>query len=299
MKLTIAIPTYNKANLLSKTLEQIVNQINETVDLSDLEILVIDNNSTENIKKVVEYYKARLPLRYIKNEINIGSSQNFYKCILEAKGDYVWLLSNKNYLYPYSINKIFKAIEDKPAIIFTEFSQGENKNPNIKICHKSVGFEKDTLIEQPENFNIFLPDFNKITNLVAISFAIIKKELWDKDLMWSKIDTCFPHSYSFLQVASMGGVSIISSPLWIWRANLERVKESTLHDDEPASMWNYIEYGKNIGFNYSNDYLKYKKPNIKITAKGNLYNWLKKNNLLWLAKIFYRLPRLVKYYFGL
>ena len=61
--LTIAIPTYNRKNLLKRALESIISQLN-----SRIEVLVSDNASDDGTDEMMaEYFPM---IRYIKNETN-------------------------------------------------------------------------------------------------------------------------------------------------------------------------------------------------------------------------------------
>jgi len=51
VKLSVIIPAYNKENKILKTLDSIANQ-----SFRDLEIIVVDDGSTDNTKNVIEKY---------------------------------------------------------------------------------------------------------------------------------------------------------------------------------------------------------------------------------------------------
>ena len=59
--LSAILCTFNRAELLSQTLDSIVGQ---SLDRSDFELIVIDDGSADDTRKVVESYERRLPLRY-------------------------------------------------------------------------------------------------------------------------------------------------------------------------------------------------------------------------------------------
>ncbi len=62
IRLSIIIPVYNSPEGLADTLTSIINQVN--VDLSELEVIVVDNNSTDNTYKIAENFKKKF--RYFK-----------------------------------------------------------------------------------------------------------------------------------------------------------------------------------------------------------------------------------------
>ena len=85
--LTIAIPTYNRRDLLKRALESIVPQLN-----SKIEVLVSDNASDDGTDEMI--VQSFPMVRYIKNEINKGADYNFLQCYREAKGKYVILFGS-------------------------------------------------------------------------------------------------------------------------------------------------------------------------------------------------------------
>ncbi len=62
LDITVLIPTYNRAEILCETLDAmcVVKRDNLTV-----EFVVIDNNSKDNTKAIVESFIERLPIRYL------------------------------------------------------------------------------------------------------------------------------------------------------------------------------------------------------------------------------------------
>lgn len=56
--ITVVIPTRNRAELLAQALESIVNQ---DLEQSEFEVLVIDNGSTDGTLSVIDRYKRKLP----------------------------------------------------------------------------------------------------------------------------------------------------------------------------------------------------------------------------------------------
>lgn len=93
--LTIAIPTYNRCYTLKRALEAIAEQ-----DTDMVEILICDDASRDDTEKIVAdiQKKHRLPIRYIKNNVNLGYDKNFLQCFKEAKGKYVLLMGDDDIL---------------------------------------------------------------------------------------------------------------------------------------------------------------------------------------------------------
>jgi glycosyltransferase involved in cell wall biosynthesis len=95
---TVAIPTYNGESRLPELLERLKNQL-DTENLS-WEIIVVDNNSTDNTAKVVEAYQKKwqlpYPLKYCF-EAKQGAAYARKKAVAEAKGRFIGFLDDDNY----------------------------------------------------------------------------------------------------------------------------------------------------------------------------------------------------------
>jgi glycosyltransferase involved in cell wall biosynthesis len=91
---TVAIPTYNRANFLAYSIQSALAQS----CLPD-EVIIVDNGSEDNTREVVHSFKSGR-LRYEKSEQNIGIIENWKKCVDLANGNYVIILGDDDVLYP-------------------------------------------------------------------------------------------------------------------------------------------------------------------------------------------------------
>lgn len=108
-KLSICIPTYNRAQFLDELLEKIITQINVEDIFDAVEILVSDNNSIDETYLIAEKYKHNI--RYFKNLENIGPDANFLKLFEKAQGDYIWLPGDDDLIRSDTIRFLLKSIE--------------------------------------------------------------------------------------------------------------------------------------------------------------------------------------------
>ena len=85
-KLSIAVCTYNRSDVLPKCLESLVDR---TVDTEFFEVLIIDNNSTDDTKKIAtDFCGKHSNFRYIFEEKQ-GLSHARNRAIEEAQGKYL------------------------------------------------------------------------------------------------------------------------------------------------------------------------------------------------------------------
>jgi len=99
----------------------------------NIEVLVSDNASTDDTLAVLESMDNSR-LRVLRNRENIGAVENFANCIRAARGDYLVLVSDDNFLDPLFLEKSARLIRLEPGLpivlaVFDTVILGEfNKN---------------------------------------------------------------------------------------------------------------------------------------------------------------------------
>lgn len=85
-KISVCVPTYNRAPLLGNFLSSILDQT-----YTDFEVIVSDNCSTDATQEIVASF-ADSRLRYYRNEANIGPYPNMNRLVALARGEYVCIV---------------------------------------------------------------------------------------------------------------------------------------------------------------------------------------------------------------
>jgi len=104
--LSINICTFNRSRLLKKCLDSLLSQVTE-----ELEILIIDNNSSDDTALVVsEYIKRQKNIRYVcEPEIGLSHARN--RGIKESRADWILYLDDDAIAFPDLIERTFYLIE--------------------------------------------------------------------------------------------------------------------------------------------------------------------------------------------
>lgn len=106
IRLSVCIPTYNFGEFIGETLESIVGQATDEVD-----IIIVDGASTDNTEQVVHQIQKHFPrLTYHRRDKNIGIDRDLAKAVELAQGDYCWLMSSDDTLKPGAIGRILREI---------------------------------------------------------------------------------------------------------------------------------------------------------------------------------------------
>jgi abequosyltransferase len=104
--LTIAIPTYNRAEYLRQLLDSLLEQVRNE---SRVEVLISDNASTDDTANLIhEKRRNGSPLTYLANEHNIGPDANFLQCFESAAGKYVWIIGDDDLLLPGAVSQVLE-----------------------------------------------------------------------------------------------------------------------------------------------------------------------------------------------
>lgn len=111
-RLTIAIPTVNRAELLGRAIESALAQSSP-----DIEIIVSDNGSTDGTPAVIERYANR-GLRTFRHPSTISAGKHGQFLFEQAKGEFFLGLSDDDYLEPEFAAKVLALYDRHPELSF-------------------------------------------------------------------------------------------------------------------------------------------------------------------------------------
>jgi glycosyltransferase involved in cell wall biosynthesis len=113
--LSICIPTYNRAELLESALGSIAPQV--AALKGRVELIISDNCSTDATREVVERAARQWPVRYHRNEENVGAIRNILNLIeRHARGEFCWLLGDDELLREGAVGGVLSALEASPGL---------------------------------------------------------------------------------------------------------------------------------------------------------------------------------------
>ncbi len=166
-KLTIAIPTYNRAKQLDRQLNWAVNAIAGRWD--EVELLVSDNASPDETPQVCQKWYAQTNgrMRIFRQTENIGLTQNCLFCIQQARGDFVWTVSDDDVVLEGTLDWVLSKISgdaygqlafihlngsmsSPDGTIFRQyaypFQNDPESNPGLKLFEKCLDIYEDWLL---------------------------------------------------------------------------------------------------------------------------------------------------------
>jgi glycosyltransferase involved in cell wall biosynthesis len=105
-KVSVIIPTYNRAGLVTKTIESVLAQ-----SFRDFEIIVIDDGSTDNTTEVLSAY----PVKYIKQP-NQGPGAARNTGIGLSTGEYIAFLDSDDAYFKHTLAKSVAILDSHPGV---------------------------------------------------------------------------------------------------------------------------------------------------------------------------------------
>lgn len=156
IKVSIIVPVYNIEKYINKCLQTLVKQ-----SLKEIEIIVVDDGSTDDSAKVIEKIQSD-KIKFIKKE-NTGVAQTRNLALKQAKGEYIGFVDGDDYVDFTMYEKLYeKAKNENSDIVCCEY----NRIYSTKRIRCKVGEQKQydkSLYENPEILNCGVPYiWNKI-----------------------------------------------------------------------------------------------------------------------------------------
>jgi len=168
---SVIIPSYNRAHLLGRAIQSILNQTYQ-----DFEIIVVDDGSKDNTEEVVRGFNDKR-IRYIWHEVNKGGSAARNTGIKAARGEYIAFQDSDDEWLSQKLEKqmkVFEKVSPKVGVVYTGYwrLKGDKKTyiPSSKVSQKEGDIHK-ILLE---------------VNFVTTQAVVVKTECFERAGMFEE-----------------------------------------------------------------------------------------------------------------
>ena len=115
--LSVCIPTYNRSIWLENTLKAAWNEVESSIGCAEL--VVSDNASPDNSRELIERYTGNPMFVPVFQHENVGPVRNMHDLVTKhARGTYVWLIGDDDFIVPGAIGRILQCIKEHAEISF-------------------------------------------------------------------------------------------------------------------------------------------------------------------------------------
>ena len=168
MKISVIVPVYNVENYLEKCLNSLVNQT-----LQEIEILVINDGSTDNSQKIIEFFQSKFPQKiktFAKENGGLSDARNYG--IDRATGEFLAFVDSDDYVSENMLQEMYDlGIKNEAEIVICNLQKvDEHGNVTQKLTQIPNLSGK---IDLEKNFSVFADLSYFACN------KIFKKELFD------------------------------------------------------------------------------------------------------------------------
>lgn len=110
--ISICVPTYNGEKVLPETLDSILAQIRDGV-----EVVVCDDGSSDRTLEIAQRYESsHHQVKVFQNTCNLGMDRNFAQSAQHSTGKYVWFSGQDDIFEPGAIAKVLQVLEQHPDL---------------------------------------------------------------------------------------------------------------------------------------------------------------------------------------
>lgn len=109
--LSVIVATYKRAELLRRCLGSVLAEPDP-----DIELLIGDDASPDHTPEVVAACATDPRVRYYRNATNLGMQGNYLKIMREARGQYVFILTDDDVLRPGALARVAAVVRDYPQV---------------------------------------------------------------------------------------------------------------------------------------------------------------------------------------
>ena len=213
VKLSICIPTYNRAGYLRQTVDSVICQATE-----DVEVVISDNASSDNTEEVVRELQSRFPrIVYHRNATNTGADQNYLKVVELASGEYCWLLGSDDVLADTAIETLLKMGGSSDIYLLDRVNMSIQMD-KVLGREKMLGAAPGAFYDcsRRDDLTRYFSDANSLGSLFSyISCIIVRRAKWNAEpVLEDLLGSAWIHvAKIFLMMHAGGSVMYVGAPL--------------------------------------------------------------------------------------
>lgn len=265
---SICIPTYNRAGMVSKAIESALTQ-----SYQNIEVLIVDNASDDNIESVIAaYHDPRL--KFYKNDRNLGIFGNFNRCIELSHGEYIHILHSDDFIDTNFTKTCVDFMESHPGVMMTCGSARFLSNTEQKTVAVS---DHDVIYRAPEGFKLILGNHIPI----VCPSVMMKRAVYDSVGLYS----CeYPYAgdfYQWLRISQKFDFAFVANAILYYREGVHS-ESFQLIQKTPLGYVDIIKVYLQIIKELDDDVVSYRSE-LNVAIRGHMYQCI--NAGIWQSKL--------------
>lgn len=252
------ITTKNRADLLPRAIDSVINQTYENI-----EIVVIDDGSTDETPAVIAEYQKEHSITVIRNEESVGACRARNQGIERAQGEFVAGLDDDDEWHPKRISELIKNYDDSFACI-TSNDKMVSQNRSVE-WHKKSKITLDDLLYSNQVGNQVLVKKERLVQVGGFDESLEAAQDYD---LWIRLCEKF------------GPIKVIQKPL----QKIYRDRSTDRISNPTSQLQGYLSVYQKHKSSMNREQRKYHLYNIrlaqrKITSIFELLGWVPRKRL--------------------
>lgn len=225
IKLSLCIPTYNRAAFLGEALDSVIQQATDEV-----EIVISDNASDDGTAEMVAEYQGKFPrITYYRQPENLGFDRNMLKVVDLACGEYCWLLGSDDALAEGAISALLSLLGDADVYLMDRTNMSFAMEEILVAHQRFLGAPPGTTYDcrnAVELGNCFRDALHIGSFFGYISALVVRRSVWQaQPVIEELVGSGWIHAARIFQMMQAGArVHYIGRPLV-----LNRTGNDSLH----------------------------------------------------------------------
>lgn len=169
-KVSVLVPIYDVEKYLDECLASLANQT-----LKDIEVICINDGSTDDSTKIIQHYAKKYPNFIIINKQNSGYGDSMNRGLKKASGEYIGIVESDDFIEPHAFEELYKLAKKTSADIvkanyFYHSETGDEIHEVVKNqklnTPLSIADDPSILLEEPGIWSaIYRRDFLSINKI--------------------------------------------------------------------------------------------------------------------------------------
>jgi glycosyltransferase involved in cell wall biosynthesis len=212
-RVTFVVTNHNYARFLPQAIDSLLGQ-----SVSDLELIVVDDCSTDDSLAVLERYAGDPRVQIVRHTTNTGSIRGYNEGLQMARGEFIGVFDADDYaLDPEAVARQVAIFDAHPEVglVYSAFDQVDEYSQAFRACRPfSADYVRDGLAEFSDL--IFL-------NYIAHSGTLVRRTCHEA---LGYYDPRLPYAGDWelwLRVAARYAVGYIAAPLYAYRVHINNM----------------------------------------------------------------------------
>lgn len=178
-EVSVIIPVHNGAGTISLAVDSALSQGVE------LEVIVIDDCSTDDLNKVMGRYSGEERVRFLKNEKNLGAAASRNRGVKEARGNFVAFLDSDDYWSPGKLQKQLTVMKEKECVLCS--TARELMTPDGALTGNVIGVKEKITYRELLKHNSINCSSVILKREAALEFPMEHEDSHEDYITWLKI----------------------------------------------------------------------------------------------------------------